>query len=166
MATLVDPAQLAGKRNETSKSHLHTSGYMEGADEWVSATLSFLTSLFPQARQPPIMSQTPQISQRLLQFRKRPVVYRLTAAAAAAAAQRQLSHRNNSLLARGLTTPYFCNDAGKWKVVNVCLCAGKPLQIAVTALPTGQDRCLWQINWTIHTNHRRLSEKMSSNIRW
>lgn len=94
------------------------------------ATLSFLASLFPRACQPPI------ISQRMLQFRKHPVVYRLAVAAAAAAvaaaaaAQRQLSHRNNSMRARGLTTPYFCNDAGKWKVVNICLCAGKPLPMS------------------------------------
>lgn len=49
MATFVHSACLAGKRNETSKSHLHTSGCMERAGEWVRETSSFLTSLFPQA---------------------------------------------------------------------------------------------------------------------
>lgn len=146
----IRPSRPTGRKEQMKHlNHICTHQvYMEGAEELVRATPAFLTSLFPRAFHSPIMSQSPQISQRMLQFRKRPVVYRPTVAAAvAAAAQRQLSHRNNSLPAGGLTTPCFCNDAGKWKVVNICLCAGQPLQmsrkIVVTAPPTGQDLCLW-----------------------
>lgn len=98
--------------------HIHTHQVTQrGGGGRAGGTPSFLASLFPPACQPPVTSHTTtQISQRTLQFRKCPVVYRL-----AAAAQLPQSHRNSSRLAPERTTPRFCHHARKQEAVNVCL---------------------------------------------